>query len=280
MFRILHHFIIIIVVFICSLQLSIAKDNELYRINMLKQKLHLIDNMLNRSKNSDKIKQSANSQAIELIHEARDFHLQAQENIDKQSLDAAEKDIDNALRSIDSANAIINKNPSSTLVERSRYQQLLDGIHSLQSSMTNNGSIADKNKAKLAKASTYAKNDNYSKAIQILNIVYQDIVQAVSSGYKNKKEVVYSLDLNTPKDEYIYENNRYESNLKLINSIMNQSKKESIKKLATNYIQSAKSNYLRADKEALNGEFITAIKTIEGANKKLRQASTLFGIQF
>jgi hypothetical protein len=262
------------------MQIALAKDNALYKKNMLKQKLFLIDNMLNRSKNSEKIKKSGNQQAIELLEQSSDFYLQAKKNINGHALDSAEKDINNALRSIDSAIAIINNDPSSTLVERSRYQQLLDGIQSLQKTLVDNSSKQDKNKEKLVKASSLAKGDKYTEANKILNTVYHDIVKTVSSGYKNKTEVVYSLNLDTPKDEYIYENKRYGSNLKLINSIMSKSQKKSIIKLATNYIQRAKHNQQLAGKEANNGEFTAAIKTIEGANKKLRQAASLFGIQF
>jgi hypothetical protein len=246
------------------------------------QKLTLLNVMLNQSKKVRQIEESDDVDAQGLLIQSRELSLIAKKAFDEGDAQGAGAAINGALKALDSARAIFRDRPNATLVERARYKELQDSIRSFRSSLTGEAAAnleRDKLDALLAVAEKEMKRDDYVAANAQLNQAYQLIVAAVNSGYK-VSTLVYSLDFETPKQEYQYELRRYRGNELLIGKLLAQKEQSQTKELVTRYLEQAAQTHKLAQDQAKQGGYQRAIASMEKASSQLKRAMGMLGIRF
>ena len=250
--------------------------------NVLNQKLMLLDNMLSRSATGRKLQASGDKEIGMLLEQTRELMVIARQALQEGDAEAAGEAINGALKSFDSAKAIFNRRSASTLLERSRYSELLASIESFRGTLHGdaaNNLDQQELQGLLNRANELTRSDDYAGASALLNQANQLIIGAVSSGYSTGT-VVYSLDFKSPKEEYEYEVRRYQDNLQLIDTMLNRRGESPTTKLVTRYVGRAGETRQQAVLLAGNGQYQQALTTMEQAGDQLKRAMGMLGINF
>lgn len=254
-------------------------DNQ---AKVLQQKLSLLDSMINKGATSKKVRNSDNQEAKQLLKQAEDLYALARANIDKGDYSETGAIINEAIRALSSASAKAKGSKGSTASERSRYQELLSVIETLQENVDltfENPIDLEKIGAMKKQANALTRSDDYKKAIKILDSAYQIIATAISENVQDKT-ITYSLDFKDSKDEYEYEHRRYDGNRELVMTMLNQRKESPTRKLIVRYTELADSTLKRAEDYAINKQHDEALKVVEQANKDLSRAMGMLGLRF
>lgn len=238
--------------------------------------------MLSQSKQVSQIEDSDDEDAKGLLIQARELTSIAKSALKEGDSHGAGAAINGALKALDSARATFNDRSKSTLVERARYKELQDSISSFRSSLTGDAAAnLDQNKldAMLADAEKEMKADDYVAANAQLNRAYRLIVSAVNSGYK-EDTLVYSLNFETPEQEYQYELRRFMGNESLIDKLLSQKEESQTKALVVRYLEQAGQTRDHALGLAKKGDYQEAIASMEKASSQLKRAMGMLGISF
>lgn len=247
-----------------------SRDREL-----LAQKVMLLDNLLTRTKSSERYSAVENQAARELVAEAEEFAGIAKENLKQGDLEVAAQGLDEAFQRMFTASRMCKKETGSTLVEQMRYQELLEGIGSLQ---TGADIGIDPAAEKLVQdARVRAEQDDYAGAIGLLSQAYEMVAAAVAHA-RDKQTLVYSLDFATPEEEYDYEVRRYSGNQMIIDLLL-EKHPGSTAALVKNFVAKAEEMREAAGAKATEGRFGEAVRDMEAAGKHQQRAMRLLGIQ-
>lgn len=249
---------------------------------ILKQKLYLLDNMINKGSPSKKVRSSDNVEAKQLLQRAEELYVLARDNIENGNTAETGKIINEAIRAITSAGAKTKGSVGSNPAERARYRELLDVINSLQESIDltfeNPTDLEQINQMK-QQALELSKSDRYAESNKILNSAYQMIATSIADNLRSNT-VVYSLDFKDSRDEYEYEQRRYNGNRELVSMMLDQRKESPTRKLIERYTQMADKTLQQAQQHADNNQHDDALKVVEQANKDLSRAMGMLGLQF
>lgn len=248
----------------------------------LQQKLKLLDSIINKGATSKKLRSSDNLEARQLLKQAEELYALALANIDKGDFNATSDIINKAIRALTSASSKTKGTRDSTSAERTRYQELLDVIETLQENvdLTFENPVDLEQITKMKKeASVLTEQDDYRQANKILDSAYQVISTAISDNIRDKT-VLYNLDFKDSKEEYAYEYRRYQGNRELVMTMLNQHEDSPTRKLIVRYTDLADSTLKRAQDIADNKHHDKALKVVEQANKDLARAMGMLGLRF
>ena len=249
---------------------------------VLQQKLSLLHNMMTRGTTASKIRDSGNEEALNLLKQAQDLYKIADTSIQQGNTEDVSQIINDAIRKISAAAAKAKGQTGSTAAERSRYQELLGNINSLQTSaendFTTNIDLAPVNKFK-DEAHTLTQKDEYAEALKKLNSAYQYIVTKMADNVTSTT-VVYRLDFKTSKDEYEYELRRYNDNRELVDRMLFEHEKNPTRLLIERYTEQADKTLALAMNHATQDQHDDALRTIEKANKELKRSMGMLGLNF
>ena len=243
---------------------------------LLRQKVMLVESMLTRSISTKAILESDNPEAKELLSQAAELAAIAKDNLTQGNLEAAAEGIDEALKTLSSASSVLKKNRKSTLVQRTRYKELSEGIESFRPA---HDADADAEIDRLVSdAKAMAANDDYAGANRLLSQAYEKTVTAVALARDNQT-IVYSLNFETAADEYAYEVRRFDGNRMVVDMMLEKRKVGSLSELVTKYVADAEGVRESAEADAAAGNYEVAVEKMEEADKHLKRALRLLGIQ-
>jgi hypothetical protein len=242
---------------------------------LVNQKVTLLENLLTRTKSSERYAASDNGEARELIAEAEELAAVARENLGEGDLEVAAQGLDEAFNRVFAAARMCRKETGSTFAEQVRYQELLEGIDSLKSGWE--GDVDPRAGRLVADAQALAEQDDYRGAIKLLGEAYEMVASAVALS-RDKETVVYSLDFATPEDEYDYEVRRYGGNRMIIDLLLDKHP-GSTAALVNTYVAKAEAMRESAEAKAATGSFESAVRDMEAAGKHQQRALNLLGIQ-
>ena len=221
---------------------------------LVRQKVMLVESMLERSASSKAIMESDNQEAKELLNEAKELAGIAKENLANGQLESAGEGIDEALKTLSAASSVMKKRKKSALVLRTRYKELSEGIDSFRQALDPGieFEIESEIDPLLSDAKVMADANDYAGANKLLSQAYEKTVTAVALA-RDKQTVVYSLNFETAADEYDYEIRRFNGNRMIVDMMLEKRKVGSLSELVMKYVADAESVRGAAEAEAAAG---------------------------
>jgi hypothetical protein len=255
--------------------LAKAESGKATAAQLLTQKISLLENLLARTTASKRFAASDNLEARELVAQATELTALARENLAAGRPEVASQGVDEAFKRVFAATRMLKKEPGSTLVERMRFEELMEAIDSLKSG---SASTRDPEAERLiADARARADQDDYAGALKLLSQAYEMTASAVALS-RDQETVVYTLDFASPKDEYDYEVRRFEGNRMVIDLLLRKHPGTTAA-LVKSYVSKAEEMRLSAATKAANGNFEDAVRDMEEAGRHQERAMGLLGIQ-
>ena len=242
---------------------------------LLAQKISLLENLLARTTATKRFGASDNQEARELVAQGRELTALAKENLAAGRPEVASQGVDEAFKRVFAATRMLKKESGSTLVERMRFEELMEAIDSLKSGSASSGD--PEAERLIADARARAEQDDYAGALKLLSQAYEMTASAVALS-RDRETVVYTLDFATPKDEYEYEVRRFEGNRMIIDLLLRKHPGTTAA-LVQSYVTKAEEMRLSAVTKAANGKFEDAVREMEEAGKHQKRAMGLLGIQ-
>lgn len=264
-----------------------AKADETAQRNRIEQRIKLTQSYLG-SKTAARIDASANGEARQLLGEARELFTRGQQEFARDNLDEAQQNLDLALQRFTAAGTALSRGAGEA-------QKLAGEIESIRSEVdayldSFNTALAEKGPSMaglldqqylselLARAEQSRTDGDYRSAKSLLDEARQNVVTALVK-IRNNETVVYTVEFQTPADEFRYESERYREYRMLGEKVLNEGEfAESRVKLFEQLWQSGDRISQEATAIAGEGDYATAIGRMEEAVKKLVQGLRMLGI--
>ena len=259
-------------------------DSETQR-QLLEQKAALVASYLD-SAMARRIAEGDNAEAKTLVAEAAALLEHIRRALAAGEFAAAERDLDEALRSLGAASQIAAKaRPAETEARaRVRYERLRGRIDSyLASGPAGAGTpwqgAAVRLEALTAEAEALAGAGRYRDANKLLGEAYRAVVAIVAES-RAGQTVVSRLSFATAQDELDYERRRNDSYEMLLDLMLSEREPapESLRALADRHRAESRDLRRRADEAAEAGDYRTAIDGMEEATRRLARALQAGGI--
>lgn len=258
----------------------------------LESKQRLVKLLLAQSPAVQRIPQSGNAQAKSKLAAAQALFAQAGAEADAGRADSAIKMLDQALLEIVSAARLVPDPAQMAAQERTRYGALREGIRSflgLHKKLSARMAAAnpqaraapldaERINGMMGKAETLAAAGNYQEANALLNNAYQSVVAALNKMLM-AETIVYDLKFDSPQEEFQHElarNRSYEELIPLALAQMNAAHDSAL--LSERHVQQSRELRELAQKQAAQGDYQTALKTIQDATGHLQRSLRVAGI--
>lgn len=263
-----------------------AQTGSDQRSALVKQKLLLLDSLFN----SGKIKQLQDGgsddtkaqlgRASQLRDEARSLQAAGDHP-------AAEKAVDEALRTASTASAAAVKdpllNPKIQLTQNAELAMQVRGYsNSIAETLKKQGKRQDPRLGQLERmldeAGKLTAAGRHGEANRLLADAYRLAVATVSE-LRAGETVVIDLKFETPADEYAYEQSRNRSHEMLVEITIQEGKAEGEKRgMVERYMGDSRQLRTQAEAQAKAGDYAAAIKSLEEATKQLVRALRATGM--
>ena len=266
---------------------NIALSDEQQQRNIVQRRLDLVERYLD-SKTAIKISEGGNDQAKQFLTKAQQFFEQARKSMATGDLDQSAENADQSIRAFSAAGAantnrgnsskqIINANKA-TRAEIDTYLQAFRAALAekgpAMAGLLSQQQIADL----MALAEKSQAVGDHKGAAASLNQAKQLVVVALTK-IRSNETVVYTLEFQTPADEYRYEKERYQEYLSLGEQVMSDSELEQSRKLMFGKLrEKSEQSHHEAVNLATQGDYEAAITQMEKALKKLVQGLQLLGL--
>lgn len=122
--------------------------------------------------------------------------------------------------------------------------------------------------ALLNSADDYASANDYEQAIKTLNQAYQIVTSSIEQ-LRGGETLVRTLHFETPEEEYHYELDRNETYHMLIHMLVEDKKTMEITERIQQFLDQANALRKLGEHQAENGDFDTAIKSLEQSTRNL-----------
>ena len=240
------------------------------------------------SKTAQKIAETGNPQARQLLQKAKELLAQASAELAQGKLEAAQRNVNLSLQTFTAAGAA-NTRPAASSENLTReVASIRTEIDAYLESFT--AALAEKGPAMaglldrqyvadlLARAEQSQSLGDYSAARSVLHQAKQLVVDALIK-IRNNETVVYSVEFQTPADEFRYEQERYREYTTLGQKLLDSGELEASRVLMFEQLKQAGE---RLHREALSlsgaGDYPGAISRMEMAVTKLVQGLRLLGV--
>lgn len=264
-----------------------AKRN--YTADQVKQKLSFADMMTASSAAAKRVAASTNTEAKQHAAEAKQQLVAARAALGAGDNNAAMAAVDEALRLMSSATALV-PDQSASEEDKVRYTELLDQVRGFESSYQRNlkqgmkpkaGGELDKNQfdRMMSEADALAGKGQYGEAIKQVEAA-NELITAVLSAMLDSQTVVYEKSFSTPKDEYEYELARYGSYAELVPVAIEQRgpTRQTIS-MMDELTKRAKEIHDEAVGLAKKSDYKMAIMALQAATERVQKALRLAGVQ-
>lgn len=257
------------------------RDGILSRIQMTQSYLD--------SKTATRIAESGNDEARQLLDKARQLLERGQHDLEQGNLESAQQQVNLSIQTFTAAGAANSNSADSR-------QKLLGEVRSVRSEIdaylesfraalaekgpSMSGLLDQQYVADLMSAAAQSQSTgDYRSARSSLAQAKQLIVDALIK-IRNNETVVYTVEFQTPADEFRYERERYLEYVSLGQTILgNGDIAQSRRKLFEQQKESGDLISQEAQTLAGKGDYAGAIKRMEEAVSKLVQGLRLLGIQ-
>ncbi len=265
-----------------------AATSEQAQRQSVEQGITLVQNYL-KSKTAEKITASGTVAARRLLARANDLLEQALAHLAQGNLDAAQAGLDQSIQSF-SAAAVANAKPAKSNPENSvRIRETRAEIDAYLESFR--AALAEKGPAMaglleqqhlqdlLAQAEQAQATGDFRTAESELNQAKQMVVTALIK-IRNNETVVYSVEFQTPADEFRYERERFLDYVALGQKVLNNGTLEQSRKKMFDQLHDKGNQFSReAMMLAGEGDYESAIERMEDAVRKMVQGLKLLGVQ-
>lgn len=259
-----------------------------YTADQVKQKLGFADMMTASSAAAERVAASTNTEAKQYAAEAKQQLVTARAALGAGDNNAAMTAVDEALRLMSSATALVPDRGASE--EKARYTELLDQVRGFEASYQRNlkqgmkpkaGGELDKNQfdRMMNEADALAGQGQYGEAIKQVEAA-NELITAALSAMLDSQTVVYEKNFSTPKDEYEYELARYGSYAELVPvAIEQRGPTPQTISMMDELTQRAKEIHDEAVGLAKKSDYKMAIMALQAATERVQKALRLAGVQ-
>ena len=250
----------------------------------LKQKIKMVDYMLNSPVMSQRLETSDDRLAKDLLARAAENFLNAEEYFDRGQFLEAEAIIDYVLRDLSASSQLLNISH----VKRNKYQKSLEQLDSfvlpawkkltegenefLQKTLKQIDELRNE-------AIGHSQAKAYDQAVELVEQAYQ-LKATLIDKLLHENTVVYDLKFDTINDEYDYLSKRTYHYLELVDLAL--TKKEidlQTRNLVDGYIQQSMVNLEAAENLETGGKFPDAISVLNKSIKQLSSALKILGVK-
>ena len=255
------------------------------------QKLKFAEMFIASSPASKRIEASDNTEARQLLADARTRLSDAKKILSSGDNDKAITAVDEALRLMSVSSQLV---PSeSQLAEmRLHYDELLKGAETYEKSYRRNHKMMSKKGKKnlpaldieevstmISDAKKLAEDDHFSDANKILTKVQRMVTGALTQLLADET-MDYTLTFDTPKEEYEYELSRYKSYEELLPLAIEQKQpSRQMRALMDQFANKGKGIFEMSGPEIEKGDYKTAIQMLQGATSHIQRALRVVGVR-
>jgi tetratricopeptide (TPR) repeat protein len=279
-----------VIVFLLSVNLAIAQDEsspgqdaKLGVDQKIEQKLKMVDHILHSPDLLQRVEQSDDSVAKDLLARAAENYLKSEEYYGRGLYLEAEAVLDYVLRDLAASSRLLSV-PQQKRNEVVKFLEQLDSFalpewgelteqenDLLQNQLTRVSELRDR-------AIRHADVNSYDKAIALLEEAYQLKVSLIDT-LKHETTIVYDLNFNTIQDEYQYMSNRTYHYLELVQMALSESDiPDTTRKLTDKYVYGSMQNLEQAEALETQGQFSEAIPVLEKSINQLSSVLKILGI--
>jgi hypothetical protein len=256
------------------------------RSALVKQKLLLLESLLN----SGKIKQLQDDGSDDTkaqLSRAKQLRDEARSQQVAGDVPAAEKAVDEALRTVSTASAAVVKEPLlSPKIQLAQNAELATQVRgysaSIADALKKQGKRQDPRLGQLERmldeAGKLTAAGRHGEANRLLTEAYRLAVATVSE-LRAGETVVIDLKFDTPADEYAYEQSRNRSHEMLVEMTLQEGRADGEKRdMVERYVGESRQLRTQAEVQAKAGDYRAAIKSLEEATKQLVRALRATGM--
>jgi tetratricopeptide (TPR) repeat protein len=279
-----------VIVFLLSVNLAIAQDEsspgqdaKLGVDQKIEQKLKMVDHILHSPDLLQRVEQSDDSVAKDLLARAAENFLKSEEYYGRGLYLEAEAVLDYVLRDLAASSRLLSV-PQQKRNEVVKFLEQLDSFalpewgeltdqenDLLQNQLTRVSELRDR-------AIRHADVNSYDKAIALLEEAYQLKVSLIDT-LKHETTIVYDLNFDTIQDEYQYMSNRTYHYLELVQMALSESDiPDPTRKLTDKYVYGSMQNLEQAETLETQGQFSEAILMLEKTINQLSSGLKIMGI--
>jgi hypothetical protein len=259
---------------------SASPDSQL-----LQQKYELVSRVLSSSTTTTRINNSNHPLAKERLYHAKDQLRVASAALKAGQLKSALGSINQAMKFYAMASGTVADTIQKGEAQKTRFNEYSVSIESfrlyvqraLLNSNGDNPLDTEHLNNLLQLASHLAEQNNYGEANDLLSEAYMLTITAVSA-LKGGTTIVYSLDFETPEQEYHYELERYKGLVKLLTMINPNGVLPAKLKDSESTLDASKNAFKNAKRLANRNEFPRALETISLASKELTKVLRMLGL--
>ena len=264
---------------------TVTGNQDLKNGNLqLKQKMKMVNYMLNSPVMSQRLKTSDDRLAKDLLARAAENFLNAEEYFDRGQFLEAEAIIDYVLRDLSVSSQLLNVSHE----RRNKYQKSLEQLDSfvlpawkkltegenkfLQKTLKQIDELRNE-------AIGHSQAKAYDRAVELVEQAYQ-LKATLIDKLQHENTVVYDLKFDTINDEYDYLSKRTYHYLELVDLAL--TKKEidlQTRNLVDGYIQQSMVNLEAAENLETKGKFPDAISVLDKSIKQLTSALKILGVK-
>lgn len=279
-----------VIVILLSVNLAIAQDEsspgqdaKLGVDQKIEQKLKMVDHILHSPDLLQRVEQSDDSVAKDLLARAAENYLKSEEYYGRGLYLEAEAVLDYVLRDLAASSRLLSV-PQQKRNEVVKFLEQLDSFalpewgelteqenDLLQNQLTRVSELRDR-------AIRHADVNSYDKAIALLEEAYQLKVSLIDT-LKHETTIVYDLNFDTIQDEYQYMSNRTYHYLELVQMALSESDiPDTTRKLTDKYVYGSMQNLEQAETLETQGQFSEAILMLEKTINQLSSVLKILGI--
>jgi hypothetical protein len=253
--------------------------------HLLQQKYDLLQQRLEQSASTQRIRAGTDSLAKERLDHARDQLQVARQALQAGQLDAAREKIDQAMTFFSTAAGKAADAIDRGEAQQTRFKELSVSIESFRlyvqramvKSEDENPLDSERLGNLLQLASYLADQGNYGEANELLNEGYLLTITAVSA-LKGGTTIVYSQEFDTPEQEYLYELERYRGLTKLFLLLSPSGELPAKYRWTRASLDASETAYAQAQTLADQAAYPQALETLQQASEKLTQVLRLLGL--
>jgi tetratricopeptide (TPR) repeat protein len=280
-----------VIVILLSVNLAVAQDEsspgqdaKLGVDQKIEQKLKMVDHILHSPDLLQRVEQSDDSVAKDLLARAAENYLKSEEYYGRGLYLEAEAVLDYVLRDLAASSRLLSV-PQQKRNEVVKFLEQLDSFalpewgeltdqenDLLQNQLTRVSELRDR-------AIRHADVNSYDKAIALLEEAYQLKVSLIDT-LKHETTIVYDLNFDTIQDEYQYMSNRTYHYLELVQMALSESDiPDPTRKLTDKYVYGSMQNLEQAETLETQGQFSEAILMLEKTINQLSSVLKILGIK-
>ncbi len=276
---------VLVIIAICS---GVATADEQKERDGILMRMKMTESYLT-SKTATRIEESGNEEAIRLLEKSRQLLDKGKQELEQGNLAAAKEQLSLSIQTFTAAGAANSDNQNSRkklASEVSSLQSEIDAyLVSFRSALEEKGpamsGLLDQKYVESLRAGAQQSkaSGDYKSAISKLTSAKNLVVDALIK-IRNNETVVYTVEFQTPADEFRYEQERFNEYVALSDTLLEKDD-FSEGKIKLFEMQKNAGYQISEEAEALanQGDFENAISRMEDAVKKMVQGLRLLGIQ-